>query len=388
VTSRFMNSLGMKCIAQSDFSTGNMEHITYAIQSGDIQFLFTTPYPDVASVVSSTTPTSSSIFPHFDQKLANKFIIDHGLAVKSVAIQVTDVISAYQSMISNGAISVLPPVTIHDHQSERGFITVAEVELYGDVSLRIINRDHFTGTVLPNFQKVVDESMLKTNMNFGFQRLDHVVGNVWKLSDYVDKIKDFTGFHEFAEFIAEDVGTVDSGLNSVVLANENEYVLFPLNEPTFGTKRKSQIQTYLEYNQGPGVQHLALLTDDIFTILEKMSSVHGGFQFLPPPPSSYYDRLPERLGNRISALSVTQLELVKKLGILVDCDKEGMLLQIFTKPIADRPTIFLEIIQRIGCMETTTQKQKPGCGGFGKGNFRDLFKSIEDHENLLGINKL
>lgn len=166
-------------------------------------------------------------------------------------------------------------------------------------------------------------------------RLDHAVGNVPKLAPVAEYIKKFTGFHEFAEFTAADVGTAESGLNSVVLANNDENVLFPLNEPVFGMKRKSQIQTYLEHNEGPGVQHLALVSQDIFKTLREMrkrSSV-GGFEFMPSPPPTYYRNLKSRAGD---VLSDDQIEECERLGILVDRDDQGTLLQIFTKPIGDR----------------------------------------------------
>ncbi|MCG8462780.1 MAG: hypothetical protein MI919_41370, partial [Holophagales bacterium] len=198
-------------------------------------------------------------------------------------------------------------------------------------------------------------------------------------------------FHEFAEFTAEDVGTVDSGLNSIVLANNNEYVLLPINEPTFGTKRKSQIQTYLEQNEGAGLQHLALKTNDIFSCLRKMRAVsdRGGFEFMPRPSDEYYRKLPNRIGD---SLTPEQYAAAEELGILVDKDDQGVLLQIFTKPVSDRATIFLEIIQRVGCEYVqkgkngaATVMQKGGCGGFGKGNFTELFKSIENYERTLAV---
>jgi len=176
----------------------------------------------------------------------------------------------------------------------------------------------------------------------------------------------------------------------MVLASNNEMVLLPVNEPTFGTKRKSQIQTYLEQNDGPGVQHIALKTDDIFFTLRNMRqrSFRGGFDFMPAPCAGYYDRLRQRIS--VDALSEAQFEECKDLGILVDQDDQGVLLQIFTKPLGDRPTVFIEIIQRLGCMlpnkeDATKMQQAPGCGGFGKGNFSELFKSIEDYERTLDM---
>jgi 4-hydroxyphenylpyruvate dioxygenase len=214
--------------------------------------------------------------------------------------------------------------------------------------------------------------------------IDHAVSNVPKLFDAVDYIMGFTGFHEFGEFTAADVGTVDSGLNSMVLANNNQRVLLPVNEPTFGTKRKSQIQTYLEQNCGAGIQHIALKTNDIiFTIKEMRARSHiGGLEFMPAPDAGYYARIPARIGE--DTLSPELLKQVQELGLLVDKDDQGTLIQIFTKPLGDRPTAFIEIIQRIGCdtdPETKAKvEQAPGCGGFGKGNFGELFKSIEEFE--------
>lgn len=222
-------------------------------------------------------------------------------------------------------------------------------------------------------------------LDFGIRRLDHAVGNVADLASAVKYVKEFTGFHEFAEFTAEDVGTSESGLNSVVLASNDEMVLLPMNEPVFGTKRKSQIQTYLEHNEGPGVQHLALVSEDIFKTLREMRrrSGVGGFEFMPSPPPTYYRNLKNRAED---VLTEEQIKECEELGILVDRDDQGTLLQIFTKPVGDRPTIFIEIIQRVGCMmkdEEGKAYQKGGCGGFGKGNFSELFKSIEEYEKTL-----
>lgn len=328
---------------------------------------------------------------------------------------------------------------------------ISEVELYGDVVLRYVSNHQgssepsgpsrplaaeveadgngrpSSGTVsekvyLPRYEDVpldldggldgIDESN-RVPLTYGLQRLDHAVGNVRNLIQAVDYITGFTGMHEFAEFTAEDVGTVDSGLNSMVLANDNEMILLPVNEPTFGTKRKSQIQTFLEQNNGPGLQHLALKTDDIFRTVRAMR-VHGGgrggFEFQKPASEDYYRKLPDRVG--ADALTPEQFAEVRELGLLVDRDDQGVLVQIFTKPLGDRPTVFIEIIQRIGCMrevkpevEDTVRaengaeaeagaggnemkvkmEQAAGCGGFGKGNFSELFKSIENYEKTLKV---
>jgi len=234
---------------------------------------------------------------------------------------------------------------------------------------------------LPNY-----ESVNGPQFNYGIIRIDHVVTNVPSLFEQVDYLADATGFHEFAEFTAEDVGTVDSGLNSMVLANNSEHVLLPVNEPTHGTKRKSQIQTYLEQNNGSGVQHIALKTNDIFATMKELKhrSFIGGFEFMPAPNKVYYERCVERIGKDV--LTELQWKELEELGLLADKDDQGVLLQVFTKPLGDRMTAFVEIIQRVGCdrdKDNCVIEQIAGCGGFGKGNFSELFKSIEEYEKLL-----
>jgi len=380
--SRFMASLGMHLVAQSDFSTGNEVSASYVLQSGDMRMVFTAPY----SASQQRESPATHPLPNYNTSFATHFITKHGLGVRAVAISVPDVLAAFNAMTPNGALTVLTPTRIID-QFGRGHADIAEVVLYGDTVLRLVNTQHFHGHFLPNFG---DSNPLDCVGRFGLRRFDHIVGNVWSLKPHVNYIKRLSGFHEFAEFVAEDVGTVDSGLNSVVLANNNEFILLPLNEPTFGTKRKSQIQTYLEQFDGEGVQHMALSTDDIFATLRAMQEVAAtgyGFTFLQPPPDQYYENLPDRVKD-LGPLTADDLIEAKKLGILIDRDDQGLLLQIFTKPVGDRPTVFLEIIQRIGCQEDPQNPARPGCGGFGKGNFKDLFKSIEEYENTLGINAI
>jgi 4-hydroxyphenylpyruvate dioxygenase len=308
-----------------------------------------------------------------------QFTQKHGLAVRAVAIEVSDVAASYATMTQSGGSGVVAPCILTD-SSGRGEVGFAEVSLFGDVVLRLVDSSRFTGAFLPNFQDVAQKTV--TRGRFGLERFDHIVGNLWSLEPTAGKLRAMTGFHDFAEFVAEDVGTLDSGLNSVVLANNNEMVLLPLNEPTFGTKRKSQIQTYLEQNNGEGVQHMALFTSDIFATIESMRAALGGFEFIDPPGAEYYTNVRRRLG---SSLSEDQYRRIQELGLLADQDDQGVLLQVFTKPVGDRATLFLEIIQRVGCLVDTDGRvsQKPGCGGFGKGNFRDLFRSIEDYEATL-----
>lgn len=328
---RFSWGLGMPIVAKSDLSTGNYTHASYLLRSGDLNFLFTAPYsPSVAA----TTPTAA--IPTFDHSLCRSFSASHGLAVRSIAIEVEDAEFAFNQSVEHGAKPSSPPVVIDN------YVTIAEISLYGDVVLRYISYNKNTTVTpdsspsswfLPGFEAVDETSSYP--LDFGIRRLDHAVGNVMDLPSAVKYVKEFTGFHEFAEFTAEDVGTSESGLNSVVLASNDEMVLLPMNEPVFGTKRKSQIQTYLEHNEGPGVQHLALVSEDIFKTLREMRrrSGVGGFEFMPSPPPTYYRNLKNRAGD---VLTEEQIKECEELGILVDRDDQGTLLQIFTKPVGDR----------------------------------------------------
>eukprot|EP00903_Cladosiphon_okamuranus_P005811 g5755.t1 len=449
--SRFIWGLGMKLVAKSDQSTGNTKHASYVVQSNDLRFVCTAPYslatatPPTTSTATSesgapsspSTPPSSSPLPGFDPAAAHEFFRRHGLAGRAIGIEVEDAADAFQQcMASCGTAgvaanaSVQPPTRVSDLDG-RGAATISEVRAYGDVVLRFISFEEepgpkgegegFTGAFLPNFEDVgVGDGAgggVAGREDFGLQRADHIVGNVWDMLEHGEYIRGMTGMHEFAEFAAADVGTGDSGLNSIVLASNNEMVLLPLNEPTFGTVKKSQIQTFLEQNDGPGLQHIALKTNDIFRTMRlmKANSDFGGFEFMAPPGPAYYRDVPQR----IPSLTEDQLEQLEELGLLADKDDDGVLLQVFTKPVGDRPTLFFEIIQRIGCPFEATEAdnegdrgvfgpspdakkggaapaagagagagqgevlQRGGCGGFGLGNFKALFESIEKYESTL-----
>ncbi|KAI8548202.1 hypothetical protein RHMOL_Rhmol07G0254700 [Rhododendron molle] len=378
---RFSWGLGMPIVLKSDLSTGNHSHASYLLRSGSLNFLFTAPYSPALAAASDNANSTASI-PTLDHSACRSFAASHGLAVRSIALEVQDAAQAYSVSLAHGAKPSAPPISL----SSDGAV-IAEVQLYGDVVLRYVsfgNPSRDPDGFLPGFEKM-DGTASYPDLDFGIRRLDHAVGNVHELAPMVEYVKGFTGFHEFAEFTAEDVGTNESGLNSMVLASNDEMVLLPMNEPVFGTKRKSQIQTYLEHNEGPGVQHLALASEDIFRTLREMRqrSGVGGFEFMPSPPPTYYQNLKNRVAD---VLSDEQIKECEKLGILVDRDDQGTLLQIFTKPVGDRPTLFIEIIQRVGCMlkdDEGKAYQKGGCGGFGKGNFSELFKSIEEYEKTL-----
>ncbi|CAM9425951.1 unnamed protein product [Phaeothamnion confervicola] len=401
VARRFMWGLGLEMVAKSDQSTGNKCHASYVVQSSELRLMFTAPY----SSAGVATMGSTTALPGFDPAFAHEFFRKHGLAGRAIGIEVADAADAYAQCVSRGGEGVCPPVRMTD-KFGAGDATIAEVRAYGEVVLRFIsfsdsssgsgdgsgggdngggNDAAYTGTFLPNFAAVMPPpGKGPAAAQSGLRRLDHAVGNVWDLAERVRAMAAMTGMHEFAEFTAEDVGTVDSGLNSVVLASNNEEVLLPLNEPTYGTPRKSQIQTFLEQNDGPGLQHLALKSDDIFKTMRLMRerSFLGGFEFMDCPSAEYYAALPKR----IPSLTAAQLAQIEELGLLADEDDQGILLQVFTKPVGDRATFFLEIIQRIGCNYEApdgTLRQRGGCGGFGKGNFRELFKSIEEYERTL-----
>ncbi|EFJ35545.1 hypothetical protein SELMODRAFT_165961 [Selaginella moellendorffii] len=373
---RFSWGLGMPLVAKSDQTTGNHVYCSYALQSEELVLVFSAPYSDKHRY----QPASPPPHPAMTKPAMLDFFDAHGLAVRAVGVRVEDAATAFRTSVEHGAIAVLEPTTMHDVHSGQELV-LSEVALYGDVVLRFVSGG-FDGPFLPGYERVSPPpfSSSPSGLGVGLCRLDHAVGNVHNLLDAARYVAGFTGFHEFAEFTAEDIGTCESGLNSMVLASNNEMVLLPMNEPVHGTRRKSQIQTYLDHNEGPGLQHLAISCRDIFHTLRemRMRSHIGGFEFMPRPNKKYYRDLPERIG---SSLTPEQVEMCEELGILVDKDDQGILLQIFTKPVGDRPTLFLEIIQRVGCMEENVQRG--GCGGFGKGNFAALFKSIEDYEKTL-----
>ncbi|XP_054798014.1 4-hydroxyphenylpyruvate dioxygenase-like [Prosopis cineraria] len=388
---RFSWGLGMPLVAKSDLSTGNFTHASYLIRSGDLSFVFSAPYSPSIAAAEHLEPNSTASIPTFNRESCLAFMASHGLAVRAIAVEVENAEIAFNASVAHGAKPSASPVLLDNR------VIVSEVLLYGDVVLRYISYNDPSQVsdpspnywFLPKFEPVEELSSYPL-LDYGIRRLDHAVGNVPELAPAVNYVKEFTGFHEFAEFTAEDVGTSESGLNSVVLANNDEMVLLPLNEPVFGTKRKSQIQTYLEHNEGAGLQHLALVSEDIFRTLREMRqrSVVGGFEFMPSPPPTYYKNLKNRAGD---VLTDEQIKQCEELGILVDRDDQGTLLQIFTKPVGDRPTIFIEIIQRVGCMlkdEEGKVYQKGGCGGFGKGNFSELFKSIEEYEKTLELKRV
>uniref|UniRef100_A0ACD6A952 Uncharacterized protein n=1 Tax=Avena sativa TaxID=4498 RepID=A0ACD6A952_AVESA len=363
---RFSFGLGVPLAAQSDLSTGNTAHASRLLRSrsGSLALLFTAPHaPNVADAEATASVRS------FNGDAARRFTGTHGgLAVRAVAVRVADAAEAFVASVHAGARPAFAPADLG-----QGF-GFAEVEFSGDTVLRFVSYPDGTDvSFLPGFQDVVMSTGAAAPPDLGLTRFDHVVLNIPELAPVAASVAGFTGFHRFWEFTADEVCTGESGINGVVLANNSETVLLTLVEPVLGTRLPSHVETFLDHHGGPGVQHLAISSDDVLATLREIRarSAMGGFELLPPPPASYYDGARQRAGD---LLSEAQMKECQELGVMVDRgDDNGVILQIFTKPAGDRPTLLLEFVQRIGC------EQRPGCGGFGHRNVTDLLHSIDDN---------
>tara|TARA_R110002096_G_scaffold97694_1_gene217630 strand:+ start:7024 stop:8160 length:1137 start_codon:yes stop_codon:yes gene_type:complete len=335
----YMTMFGFELKAYSGLETGVRDRSSFYLEQGNIRFVLTAP-------LNSSSPIS-------------EFIHKHGDGIKDIAMHVEDVDRAFNESVKRGAVAVVAPHSISD---ETGTIRKAAIKTYGDVIHTFINRSEYNGIFLPGY--AAKESTLKSS-SVGIQFVDHCVGNVelGKMDDWVAFYRDVLGFTQYISFDDKDISTEYSALMSKVMAGGRGMIKFPINEPADGVK-KSQIEEYLDFFEGPGVQHLALLTGDIIETVTKLRE--RGLEFLAIP-TSYYDELEERVGKIDEPI-----DKLAELGILVDCDDEGYLLQIFSKPVVDRPTLFYEIIQR------------KGARGFGKGNFKALFEAIEREQDLRG----
>jgi 4-hydroxyphenylpyruvate dioxygenase len=338
----FQMAFGMTLEAYSGPATGNRDYQAYVLRSGDARF-----------VIKGAVSPASPLADHHRR---------HGDGVIDVALAVLDVDKCVEHAQAAGARIVVPP---HDESDEDGTVRLAVIAAYGDTVHTIVDRSRYRGVYLPGY--VRRESAATAASAPVFVALDHVVGNVelGAMDQWVDFYRRVMGFTNMAEFIGDDIATKYSALMSKVVASGDHRVKFPLNEPAVG-QRKSQIDEYLEFYQGPGVQHLALATPDIFAAVDTLRD--RGVEFLQTPDSYYTD--PE-LRARIGAVRVPIEELQSR-GILVDRDEDGYLLQIFTKPVGDRPTVFFELIERHGSL------------GFGKGNFKALFEAIEREQESRG----
>jgi 4-hydroxyphenylpyruvate dioxygenase len=341
----FQSAYGMDLVGYSGPETGNRDHKAYVLKSGSCRF-----------VVKGGVAPDSPVLDH--HRL-------HGDGVADIALEVPDVDKCVARAREMGATILQEPEDVTD---EFGTVRMAALAAYGDTRHSLIDRSGYRGVYLPGYVErtstyVKPEGAPKRL----FQALDHVVGNVelGKMDDWVTFYNGVMGFVNMAEFIGDDIATDYSALMSKVVANGNHRVKFPLNEPAVG-KRKSQIDEFLEFYNGPGAQHLALATNDILRTVDTMRA--QGVEFLQTPDSYYED--PE-LRARIGEVRVPIEELQKR-AILVDRDEDGYLLQIFTTPIGDRPTVFFELIERHGSL------------GFGKGNFKALFEAIEREQERRG----
>jgi 4-hydroxyphenylpyruvate dioxygenase len=320
-------------------------------------------YRDFAEYVltsgSARFPIRGAVHPHAP---GVEHHAKHGDGVTEIALEVPDVEAAYAHALSHGARSIQEPTIEKD---EHGTIKVAAIATYGETRHTLVERHDYHGPFRPGFV-AADPIVAKPHKRY-FQAIDHIVGNVelGKMDEWVEFYHRVMGFTNMAEFIGDDIATDYSALMSKVVANGSRKVKFPLNEPAIA-KKKSQIDEYLEFYDGPGVQHIALATNDILSTVDTMRA--AGVEFLAVPDSYYDDPV---LRARIGDVRA-EIDELKKRRILVDRDEDGYLLQIFTKPVQDRPTVFFELIERHGSL------------GFGKGNFKALFEAIEREQDLRG----
>ncbi len=335
----YKTAFGFQSLAYAGPETGVKDRASYVVRQNKLTFVFTTPLR-----------SHNAIADH---------IYQHGDAVKTLALRVDDARDAWQQTTKRGARSYMEPNQITD---EHGEMVISGIHTYGDTVHLFIERKNYHGAFMPGYRKW---ESLYNPVETGLQYVDHCVGNVgWnQMNRWVKFYEEVMGFRNILSFDDKDISTEYSALMSKVMSNGNGFVKFPINEPAEG-KKKSQVEEYLDYYDGEGCQHVALATNDIVTTVTALQE--RGVEFLKVP-GSYYDELLQRVGDIDE-----DIEPLRRLGILVDRDEEGYLLQIFTKPVEDRPTLFFEIIQR------------KGAKSFGKGNFKALFEAIEREQELRG----
>ena len=336
----YKTALGFQSLAYAGLETSVTDRTSYVVVQDKIRIVFTTPMPG----------EDNEIFDHIKK---------HGDGVKVIALWVDDAKKAWEETTSRGAESYLKPKTEKDNDGE---VVTSGIKIYGDTVHIFIERKNYNGIFMPGFEKW--ESHYNPEP-VGLKYIDHMVANVgWNEMNIWEKFYNETmGFANLITFDDKDISTQYTALMSKVMTNGNGRVKFPINEPAKG-KKKSQIEEYLDFYDGPGVQHVAVATDDIVSTVSAMKA--RGVEFLYVP-GVYYDTVGDRVGEIAEDMAI-----LKKHGILVDRDDEGYLLQIFTKPLTDRPTLFFEIIQRKGAQS------------FGKGNFKALFESIEAEQERRG----
>ncbi|GAB4026990.1 4-hydroxyphenylpyruvate dioxygenase [Spirosoma koreense] len=335
----FQTAFGFQPLAHAGLSTGLRDRESYVVEQGKIRLVLTSPLY-----------STSDIGQHIDQ---------HGDGVRIIALWVDDATHAFDETVRRGARAYMEPTRSQD---EQGYVMRSGIHTYGDTIHVFVERSAYEGIFLPGYEPWHPEYRPS---DAGLRYIDHMVGNVgWhEMNHWMDFYHDVMGFQQLVSFDDKDISTEYTALMSKVMSNGNGRVKFPINEPAEG-KKKSQIEEYLDFYGGPGVQHIAVATNDIVETVLTLRS--RGVEFLSVP-DTYYDQLADRIGpidEEITAL--------RSLGILADRDEEGYLLQIFTKPVCPRPTLFFEIIQR------------KGARSFGKGNFKALFEAIEREQALRG----
>lgn len=340
----YKTAFGFQSHAYRGLETGSKDSVSYVLKQDKIRLVLTTP-------LNSNSPI-------------NDHIVKHGDGVKVIALWVEDAKSAWEETTKRGAKSFMVPTVEKD---EHGQVVRSGIYTYGETVHIFVERKNYHGAFLPGFVKWESDYNPEP---LGLKYIDHMVGNVgWgEMNTWVKWYEDVMGFENFLSFDDKQIHTEYSALMSKVMSNGNGRIKFPINEPAKGNKR-SQIEEYLDFYESSGVQHIAVATDDIIQTVSGLKA--RGVEFLPPPPQAYYDDIPRRLGVHMEMMKEDIKEL-QKLSILVDADEDGYLLQIFTKPVEDRPTLFFEIIQRMGAK------------GFGAGNFKALFESIEREQAKRG----
>ena len=335
----YRTTLGFLPIAYCGLETGSRDRVSYVSKQNQVRFIFTSPLEN-----------NSEISTH---------IYTHGDGIKDVSFTVDNAEAAWKESTKRGAESVLKPKLLTD---DRGEAVIATIKAFGDTTHTFVQRNNYHGVFLPGYTVFEEDVVAEPT---GLVHIDHVVGNQsdGEMQSVCNFYKKVFGWHRFWSVDDKDVSTDYTSLRSIVMANENEKIKMPINEPADGLK-KSQIQEFVEFYEGAGIQHIAMSSRDIIKTVKKLKS--NGVEFLPTP-QSYYDTLIARVGE-----FEEDINILSELGILVDSDENGYMLQIFTKPIQDRPTLFYEIIQR------------KGSNSFGKGNFRALFESIEREQELRG----
>ena len=339
----YRNAFGFDVVAYAGLETRLRHEAGYVLRQGEITFV-------LASPLSDNHPESHRL-------------IVHGDGVQDIALEVDNVTAAYEGAVARGAAGLKAPTLLED---EHGVYEYATIRAYGDTTHSFVNRDRYHGVFAPGYRPLDPDRYSPRTFNpVGLKAIDHIVGNVeeGKMDEWVHFYEKVMGFSQLVHFDDKDISTEYSALMSKVVQDGRGRIKFPINEPA-KSRRRSQIQEYLEFYGGPGVQHIAMATDDIIETVRALR--HNDVSFLRVPPT-YYEMLPDRVG----AID-EDIQDLEELGILADRDEEGYLLQIFTKPVEDRPTLFFEVIERRGSQS------------FGKGNFKALFEAIEREQARRG----